>query len=254
MPNGSFDRWLHGADGKMSLAVRVDIAIDVAHALNYLHHECETPIVHCDLKPSNILLDDDMVAHVWRFWISKSKVFYSLYIYKARFSCIYVSKHCQWVQMLEYGLGSKASKDGDIYSYGIVLLELMTGKSPTDSMFKDDYTLHMYAEATLPDQVLQIIDPLLEKDNLTEEAGDTSANKDELRRRVECIVSVLTVGVSCSNHLPTDRMKIVDAIGRLQSARDNLPNAKKRQIILQEKNITELPENVGTETLRFSED
>ncbi|XP_074282412.1 putative LRR receptor-like serine/threonine-protein kinase At3g47570 [Silene latifolia] len=71
MPNGSLDQWLHGVDGNMSLAQRVDVAIDVAHALNYLHYECETPIVHCDLKPSNILLDNDMVAHVGDFGLAK---------------------------------------------------------------------------------------------------------------------------------------------------------------------------------------
>ncbi|XP_074279755.1 uncharacterized protein LOC141605023 [Silene latifolia] len=71
MPNGSLDRWLHGVDGNMSLAQRVDLAIDVAHAISYLHHECETPIVHCDLKPSNILLDNDMVAHVGDFGLAR---------------------------------------------------------------------------------------------------------------------------------------------------------------------------------------
>ncbi|XP_074279757.1 putative LRR receptor-like serine/threonine-protein kinase At3g47570 [Silene latifolia] len=71
MPNGSLDKWLHGVDRNTSLAQRVDVAIDVAHAISYLHHECETPIVHCDLKPSNILLDSDMVAHVGDFGLAR---------------------------------------------------------------------------------------------------------------------------------------------------------------------------------------
>ncbi|XP_074279756.1 uncharacterized protein LOC141605024 [Silene latifolia] len=71
MPNGSLDRWLHGFERNMSLAQMVDVAIDAAHALIYLHHECETPIVHCDLKPSNILLDSDMVAHVGDFGLAR---------------------------------------------------------------------------------------------------------------------------------------------------------------------------------------
>ena len=50
---------------------RLDITMDVANALDYLHHQCETPIVHGDLKPSNVLLDDDMVAHVGDFGLAK---------------------------------------------------------------------------------------------------------------------------------------------------------------------------------------
>ncbi|KAK9747933.1 hypothetical protein RND81_02G024600 [Saponaria officinalis] len=71
MPKGNLDRWLHET-GHLTLLQRMDIAIDVAHALNYLHYENETPIVHCDLKPSNILLDEDMVAHVGDFGLAKS--------------------------------------------------------------------------------------------------------------------------------------------------------------------------------------
>ncbi|KAK9664814.1 hypothetical protein RND81_14G070400 [Saponaria officinalis] len=70
MPNGSLERWLYGPEN-LSLLQRVDIAIGVAHAINYLHHECEVPVVHCDLKPSNILLDDDMVARVGDFGLAK---------------------------------------------------------------------------------------------------------------------------------------------------------------------------------------
>ncbi|XP_074263370.1 uncharacterized protein LOC141586137 [Silene latifolia] len=222
MPNGSLDRWLHGFDGNMSLLQRVGIAIDVAHALIYLHQEIENPIVHRDLKPSNILLDNDMVAHVGDFGLAKFLT-QPLHINQSstagfRGTIGYAAP--------EYGLGSEASAAGDVYSYGILLLELMTGKSPTDNMFKDDYNLHMYAEAALPDQVLQIVDPALEEDNLKEDADDRTAIQDECQQRVECICSVITVGVSCSNHLPHDRMKLTDAIIKLQSARDNLLDTK----------------------------
>ncbi|XP_074279799.1 putative LRR receptor-like serine/threonine-protein kinase At3g47570 [Silene latifolia] len=221
MPNRSLDRWLHGVDGNMSLAQRVDVAIDVAHALSYLHYECESPIVHCDLKPSNILLDNDMVAHVGDFGLAR---FLTQPRHPNQSSTIEIKGTIGYAAP-EYGLGCEPSTEGDVYSYGILLLELMTGKSPTDSMFKEGYSLHLHARGALPDQVLQIVDPSLEEDNLTEEGDDTSRIKDELQRRVECIAAVITVGVLCSNHLPQERLKIVDAIGRLQSARDNLFNA-----------------------------
>ncbi|XP_073109556.1 probable LRR receptor-like serine/threonine-protein kinase At3g47570 [Elaeis guineensis] len=70
MPNGSLEEWLHPKaredhqSRSLSLIQRLNIAIDVASALEYLHHLGSTPIVHCDLKPSNVLLDNDLTAHV----------------------------------------------------------------------------------------------------------------------------------------------------------------------------------------------
>ncbi|KAK2632683.1 hypothetical protein EUGRSUZ_L01229, partial [Eucalyptus grandis] len=80
MINGNLEEWLHPnpapnvADGhskKLSLLQRINISIDVAFALDYLHNQCESPIIHCDLKPSNVLLDADMVGHVGDFGLTK---------------------------------------------------------------------------------------------------------------------------------------------------------------------------------------
>lgn len=77
MTNGSLENWLHpeaqedddrqAESPRLELVQRINIAIDVACALDYLHHQNPTKIVHCDLKPSNILLDADMTAHVGDF-------------------------------------------------------------------------------------------------------------------------------------------------------------------------------------------
>jgi hypothetical protein len=77
MPNGSLNHWLHPASkvhtlsNTLSLAKRLDIAVDIMDALDYLHNQCQPPIIHCDLKPSNILLAEDMNARVGDFGISK---------------------------------------------------------------------------------------------------------------------------------------------------------------------------------------
>jgi len=77
MSNGSLDQWLHPLKDeqhqckRLSFIQRMNIAIDVAYALEYLHLHCETPIVHCDVKPSNVLFNEDMVAHVSDFGLAK---------------------------------------------------------------------------------------------------------------------------------------------------------------------------------------
>jgi LRR receptor-like serine/threonine-protein kinase FLS2 len=71
MPNGNLEKWLYSQDHCLSVLQRLNIMIDVASALEYLHQGYSTPIVHCDLKPSNVLLDEDMVAHVADFGIAK---------------------------------------------------------------------------------------------------------------------------------------------------------------------------------------
>jgi hypothetical protein len=78
MPNSSLDRWLHPPGpaearkrGVLSLVQRLGIAVDIADGMSYLHDSCEPPIVHCDLKPGNVLLDDDMTARIGDFGLAK---------------------------------------------------------------------------------------------------------------------------------------------------------------------------------------
>lgn len=75
MPNGSLEMMLHDNEGhlndNLSLEKRMDIALDVAHALDYLHNDTDQVIVHCDIKPSNVLLDQDIVAHLGDFGLAR---------------------------------------------------------------------------------------------------------------------------------------------------------------------------------------
>ena len=75
MANGNLDMWLYPKDDEsgssLTLLQRLDIAIDVASAMDYLHRDCDPPVVHCDLKPVNVLLDENMVAHVGDFGLAR---------------------------------------------------------------------------------------------------------------------------------------------------------------------------------------
>jgi len=77
MLNGNLDMWLnqrahqHNQRKILTLSQRINVALDLANAMDYLHNQCASPIIHCDLKPSNILLDHEMVAYVSDFGLAR---------------------------------------------------------------------------------------------------------------------------------------------------------------------------------------
>ncbi|TYI85185.1 hypothetical protein E1A91_D05G422400v1, partial [Gossypium mustelinum] len=133
MPNGSLESWLHEQHDQsryLNFAQRLDIAIDMANAIDYLHHGCETMVVHCNLKPSNVLLDDDMVAHVADFGLAKLLSTVTSNIGSDQTGSSLIKGTIGYVAP-EYGMNGSVSPEGDIYSYGIMLFEMITGRRPT---------------------------------------------------------------------------------------------------------------------------
>ncbi|XP_076950750.1 uncharacterized protein LOC143623771 [Bidens hawaiensis] len=220
MPNGSLDKWLHNPQtelSQLSLVQRVCILLDVAYALDYLHYHAGKTIVHCDLKPSNILLDEDMVAHVGDFGLSK--ILQSEYQYRYNSSSVGVRGTIGYAAP-EYGVGSKVSRNGDMYSFGILLLEIMTRKKPTDVMFGEELSLHSYAKKAMGDGALEIIDPVLLKDD--KKIGQIT-NKEETTgymNHERCLRLLLEIGVSCSMKSPQYRMDTSSVIQELQLIKD----------------------------------
>lgn len=71
MPNGNLEKWLYSNDNCLGVLQRLNIAIDIASGIEYLHFGFTIRIAHCDLKPSNVLLDQNMTAKIRDFGISK---------------------------------------------------------------------------------------------------------------------------------------------------------------------------------------
>ncbi|GJW73763.1 kinase-like domain-containing protein [Tanacetum coccineum] len=211
MPNGSVHDWLHSSANtlKLNLLQRVNILNDVATALDYLHNRCQTTIVHGDLKPSNILLDDDMVAHVGDFGLAR------LHGTDLNQNSSTGVKGTIGYAPPEYGIGSEMTSSGDVYSFGILLLELMTGKKPTDDMFNEGLSIHKFASMALPDHVTDVIDD----DAIVLQSTEADAKKVE-----ECLVATIKIGVSCSVDSPPQRMKTEIVVTELQSILNVLQN------------------------------
>ncbi|XP_070674497.1 probable LRR receptor-like serine/threonine-protein kinase At3g47570 [Malus domestica] len=196
MPNGSLENWLYSPNRSMTILQRLDIMKDVALALEYLHHGYSIPIVHCDVKPSNILLDDDMVAHVADFGIARL-------IGGGDSMTETMTLATVGYMAPEYGMEGSVSTRGDVYSFGIVLMEAFTKRKPTDEMFVGEMDLKQWIADSLFSNAA--IGEVVDADILrAEEDGDFISRKD-------CLLSVMRLALACSATLPGERINMKDA-------------------------------------------
>ncbi|PUZ37196.1 hypothetical protein GQ55_9G099500 [Panicum hallii var. hallii] len=121
MPNGSLDKALFGGAPALSWRARFQIALGAARGMLYLHEGCRDCIIHCDIKPENILLDEDLVPKVADFGLAKLLARdFSRVLTTVRGTIGYLAP--EWIS------GVPITAKADVYSYGMVLLEIVSGR------------------------------------------------------------------------------------------------------------------------------
>ncbi|EOY15589.1 Protein kinase domain - like 10 [Theobroma cacao] len=197
MPNGSLWDRLH-TSRKMELDwdTRYEIAVGAAKGLEYLHHGCERPVIHRDVKSSNILLDEVLKPRIADFGLAK--------IVQANGGkdSTHVIAGTHGYIAPEYGYTYKVNEKSDVYSFGVVLMELVSGKRPIEPEYGDNKDIVSWVCSKLKNKesVLSTVDPRI-PDALKEEA-----------------VKVLRIAILCTTALPALRPTMRNVVQMLEEA------------------------------------
>ncbi|CAL9099751.1 unnamed protein product [Musa textilis] len=198
MPNGSLGDLLHSNKGALlDWPTRYKIALDAAEGLSYLHHDCMPPIVHRDVKSNNILLDGEYGAKVADFGVAKAVEMMG----KGPKSMSVIAGSCGYIAP-EYAYTLRVNEKSDIYSFGVVILELVTGKFPVDPEFGEKDLVTWVTCAMEQKGVDHLIDPKL-----------------DVRRHREEISKALSIGLLCTSSLPINRPSMRRVVKMLQEVR-----------------------------------
>ncbi|KAG6548806.1 hypothetical protein Mapa_009567 [Marchantia paleacea] len=204
--NGSLDEVLHQkhGEGLRTWDSRYKVALGVAHGLEYLHFDCNPPILHRDIKSSNVLLDDDFVPHISDFGIAKLQDNSEPHGTTSKLvgSHGYIAPECGYYLQL--------NEKVDVYSYGVVLLELLTGKHPLDPSFPEGMTIVTWVQTHISEA--RDFYELLDKQLL---ASDDSNEVKEM-------LLVSQVAVLCTKNVPSERPTMRDVVMMLQHVRGPL--------------------------------
>lgn len=193
MKNGSFDKFLFSNSSESLVwTKRFDIALGTAKGLSYLHEECLEWILHCDIKPQNILLDDQLQPKVADFGLSKLAGMKGInsHFSKVRGTRGYLAP--EWIMNQE--ITSKA----DVYSYGIVLLELVSGRSVLGCQ----------------DPLVQWIEEKIKQDEGIEGVADPRLNGDYNHKQLKKLIEVALLCVRGDKKERPDMSHVVSILLR----------------------------------------
>ncbi|XP_073027308.1 L-type lectin-domain containing receptor kinase IX.1-like [Primulina eburnea] len=191
LPNRSLDSHLFKHNSVLTWEVRYKIAQGLASALLYLHEECKQCVVHRDIKSSNIMLDSNFDAKLGDFGLARL-------VDHEKGSQTTMVMGTRGYMAPEYVISGRASKESDIFSFGVVLLEITCGRSAIDAIFQEDDQLQ------LVEWVWQLYGAGKILDSAEQDLG-TEQNGEEME-------TLLVLGLWCAHpdcrHRPTIRQVI----------------------------------------------
>ncbi|KAJ4833981.1 Receptor-like protein kinase 7 [Turnera subulata] len=197
LPNGSLWDRLHSCQkSKMEWNVRYAIALGAARGLEYLHHGFDRPVIHRDVKSSNILLDEEWKPRIADFGLAK--------ILQAGGEGHWTSAIAGTLGYMapEYAYTCKITQKSDVYSFGVVLLELVTGKRPVEPEFGENKDIVHWVCSKLggKDSMLDIVDSSI---------AETSK---------EDALNVLRIAIHCTAKMPALRPSMRMVVHMLEEA------------------------------------
>ncbi|KAL8485725.1 hypothetical protein ACS0TY_027855 [Phlomoides rotata] len=233
MPNGSLEKLLYSDTYYLNLVQRLNIAVDVALALEYLHHHHTFTVVHCDIKPSNVLLDQDMTSHLSDFGVAK--------LFGKAEAVVQTTTFLGTIGYAppEYGFEGRVSTMGDVYSYGIMLLELFTRKKPTDNMFNGEIGLKEWVVDAIERNVIpKVVDPALlskqnqhflpkewlceaiERNAATEVVDPALLSTQDQHFLPKVLRPIFYLAIKCLAYSPYDRINMIEVAFNLQKIKN----------------------------------
>ncbi|XP_073031672.1 uncharacterized protein [Primulina eburnea] len=218
MENCSLDRWLHGKKRRYSSSdsvhhvvldwpKRLHIAIGAAQGLFYMHHSCSPPIIHRDVKSSNILLDSEFNAKIADFGLARTLIKNSEpnTMSAVAGSIGYIAP--------EYPQTRRVNEKIDVFSFGVILLELVSGR-----------------EAHSGDETTSLVEWTWRQIQEGKNLADAVDEDIKEAQYMDEIVCVLKLGIICTGSIPSNRPNMRDALQILLRCSQKSPPREKKNI------------------------